>query len=354
MEIELPSIIALIALSQGIFFAALLLLSKKYKSRTNTFLALLILDLIITVLRIHGFIQNELFIQLFEHVAVEYLLPVFLLLYVLKSVDHTVDRWVYILLLCPFLAFSSIHSLLSLADIYEWEALGATLEDVEIIELYVIVVFILVVSIKSVQIVQKSPVRPAFKKWLFVIFWSMISLSLLLLGAELFESLLTVDIWEYAWTGTALFLIAVSFYGVQQATIEQQVVILRSFQNVKKANETTSRKGRPTHFEQLQRLMTEDKLFKLPDLSREMVASRLGLAPSTVSRILKENSNQSLTDFVNAHRVELAKSMLDDRQFDIFSLEAIGREVGFKSRSAFYEAFKKMTGKTPGNYKKQR
>ena len=44
--------------------------------------------------------------------------------------------------------------------------------------------------------------------------------------------------------------------------------------------------------------------------------------------------------------------MLLDATFDQYSLVALGMEAGFKSKSAFYAAFKKQTNMTPAAFLK--
>jgi len=52
-------------------------------------------------------------------------------------------------------------------------------------------------------------------------------------------------------------------------------------------------------------------------------------------------------------RVEEAKTYLIDNEFANYTLVAIGLEAGFNSKSAFNSSFKKITGKTPSQFKQR-
>jgi len=51
---------------------------------------------------------------------------------------------------------------------------------------------------------------------------------------------------------------------------------------------------------------------------------------------------------VNLFRIEAAKKLLQANSK--LTIEAIGQECGFKSKSSFYSAFKKRTGTTPSKF----
>ena len=54
--------------------------------------------------------------------------------------------------------------------------------------------------------------------------------------------------------------------------------------------------------------------------------------------------------FINEKRVERAKKLLVNNHH--LSLEGIGYEAGFNSKSSFFATFKKLTGQTPAQYKR--
>ena len=71
-----------------------------------------------------------------------------------------------------------------------------------------------------------------------------------------------------------------------------------------------------------------------------------------LSRAIKQLSNQNFASYINSYRVEEAKRLLKNKEFDNYTIEALAEMSGFKSKSAFNTAFKKITGDTPSHYKK--
>ncbi|WP_273447906.1 helix-turn-helix domain-containing protein [Neolewinella agarilytica] len=103
----------------------------------------------------------------------------------------------------------------------------------------------------------------------------------------------------------------------------------------------------------LRQLMEEEQLYRNPDLGRQVVAEQLGISEGYLSQVMSTQVGQPFADYINSYRVEEAKRLLSSPEFSPYSLEAIGLEAGFKSRSAFYTCFKKATGTTPGMFRKE-
>ena len=101
-----------------------------------------------------------------------------------------------------------------------------------------------------------------------------------------------------------------------------------------------------------EKFIAEEKNYLDPQISLEKSADALNVNKSYLSRILNQELNISFNDYVNKLRVEEAKNILDETEFANYTLSAIGLEAGFNSKSTFYSAFKKFTGKTPSDYQK--
>ncbi|BDD02596.1 helix-turn-helix domain-containing protein [Aureibacter tunicatorum] len=86
--------------------------------------------------------------------------------------------------------------------------------------------------------------------------------------------------------------------------------------------------------------------FRLGDLAEAMEISS-----HQISQVLNESVNKNFNEFVNQYRINEAVRLLQDQSYSHLTLSAIGFEAGFNSKSSFYSAFKKVTGKTPSEFK---
>ncbi len=98
----------------------------------------------------------------------------------------------------------------------------------------------------------------------------------------------------------------------------------------------------------LNRVLTTEEFFKNADITLPEVADKLKITPHHLSQLLNDNLEKSFPYYINEFRIEAAKAMIKSRP-DL-SLEGIGYECGFNSKSTFYTAFKKHAGTTPAKY----
>ena len=101
----------------------------------------------------------------------------------------------------------------------------------------------------------------------------------------------------------------------------------------------------------LKQIMENHKLYNNPNLKIKDVAKYLNIVPHKLSQLLNDNLDKSFKNYINEYRINEAKKLIQEKEK--ITLEAIGYECGFNSKSTFYSAFKKHTGKTPSQYKSQ-
>lgn len=98
--------------------------------------------------------------------------------------------------------------------------------------------------------------------------------------------------------------------------------------------------------------MKEESLYTDQELSLEMLSKKLGINPKYLSQTLNAHLELGYIDFINQYRIEEAKRLLLKGENKSLTIEAIGKNAGFKSKSSFFRAFKKHTGQTPQQYLK--
>jgi len=104
----------------------------------------------------------------------------------------------------------------------------------------------------------------------------------------------------------------------------------------------------------LDALMTTGKAFRDPALTLDGLAEKLSLPRHQLSQLLNQHLGTPLVDYLSHLRVEDAKTGLLDPANDAYTIEAVARDAGFASRSAFYAAFRQATGQTPTAYRRAR
>ncbi|WP_135554235.1 helix-turn-helix domain-containing protein [Paenibacillus cymbidii] len=85
-------------------------------------------------------------------------------------------------------------------------------------------------------------------------------------------------------------------------------------------------------------------------ISLAVVADRLGLNPSYLSRIFKENTGETFSDYLTRLRMEKSKRLLLDSNDKI---KEISQQVGYYKTSYFIKLFKTYCGVSPGEFRKQ-
>lgn len=98
----------------------------------------------------------------------------------------------------------------------------------------------------------------------------------------------------------------------------------------------------------LERVMTEKSVFKNPNLKLNDLANEINVSGHQLSQLLNDTVGKSFTSYVNEYRIQEACRILSTTEN--LTIEAVGEEVGFNSKSTFFSSFKKLKGMTPAMY----
>ncbi|WP_242069694.1 helix-turn-helix domain-containing protein [Paenibacillus dendritiformis] len=106
----------------------------------------------------------------------------------------------------------------------------------------------------------------------------------------------------------------------------------------------------PKHTERIERVIAYIHDHYDQDISLQQCADAIGLNTFQVSRLFKKHTGCNFVDYVIAYRIEKAKDMLLHTDMRI---QDIAGKLRYTSVQNFIRTFKKTTGMTPGQYRKQ-
>lgn len=364
MSLSISDFFILASVIQGISIGLAILCAPFFRSKTNNYLAGFILTLSgMTFLgwqEFDGFWPDYIWSLMWE-----FLVPVFLFQYFLRVLNHPYLRarwlpWLY----APFAFFLTIDLIVDFDfafGLYQlpfpednpvYDFYDAFLDTLALWWNILIVTWVFRIAWNDNQ----APTER--RSWLVRFGIAMLVVLAIWFLSDAVQARTQIeDPFATIWIAMSLLFWWIAYTGVYQLRIleertEIHDLLMRRVTAKQLARVDPVVTGKNLYTSQLSSLMTEDHLYRNPDLGRQLIANRLGISEGYVTQVLQDGLGIGFVDYVNGYRIAAAQEMLLDEAFVPFSLEAIGQEAGFKSRSAFYEAFKKATGKTPGRYRK--
>jgi len=123
-------------------------------------------------------------------------------------------------------------------------------------------------------------------------------------------------------------------------------------QEEKKRYQSSSLKllEKEAYIKQLQFLMETEKPFLRNDLRSKDLAALLTIPNHHLSQLINESFGYSFFDYINKHRVQEAKLIIQNNTD--FTLLKVAFEAGFNNKTSFINAFKKFEKQTPSTFRK--
>lgn len=365
MSLSLTNFFIIFSVIQGFSIGLAILCAPFFRSKTNSYLAGFILTL--SSMTFLGWQEFDFFwFDYLWSLMWEFLIPVFLFQYFLRVLDHRFLRapwlpWLYV----PFAIILAIDVLIDLDFVFALYELPFTSRNPTYnfydAQLDTLAMWwnILLISWMFYLAWQDRQAPAERRRWLLRFGAAMLAVVTVWLLADIVET--TTEIKEpYTpiWIAMSLLFWWIAYAGVYQLRILEEQSEIHALLSRRETPRKIPATAPPATDEnpyaaRLDGLMTEDHLYRNPDLGRQLIAEHLGISEGYVTQVMQDGVGVGLVDYVNGYRISAAREMLSDDAFAPYSLEAIGREAGFKSRSAFYDTFKKATGATPGAYRKR-
>lgn len=109
----------------------------------------------------------------------------------------------------------------------------------------------------------------------------------------------------------------------------------------------------PEAIARIRNTMEKHQLYLKQNLNIEDFARQVGIHFREVSSIINKEFNTNFFEFVNEYRVNRAKEILLDPQYAEMTILDILLESGFNSKSSFHRFFKRYTGMSAAEFRKQ-
>jgi AraC-like DNA-binding protein len=209
-------------------------------------------------------------------------------------------------------------------------------------------------------------------KWLRIF---VVCFSLLWIFAGIIDIFFRAISWDIVWLLCSLIIFMIGYFGFNQPEIFSSGVSLSEKDknpdispNTNKIKDTINITAEIKKYEKsaltpetadlylskLKKAMEEKKLYLQNDISLTSLSSILGISSHNLSQVLNENLEMSFYDYINSQRIEYSKKLLPDKNYANRNISSIAFDSGFNSLSAFNSAFKKFTGMTPSEFRKNK
>jgi len=353
---------------QGLFFGVVCLSSRKYRSAATLFLLALIV--VFTFNNLQYYLQDSGIIssrKLFTIVFVPYQLIAGPLLFfyglcLMHPKDKIPKKTLWLLL--PFaigLLYTTSYKILYAAGIIDYDLFGYfdiifTFLEFFAIFLNMVLVVSLLLRLRRIENTSEaySPesVSPQLS-WFKIILWVFFLLCFLWIYNAILSFLYEVETAYYSlWIAMSAMIYWLGHVGVYKYGIEEERKSIRHY-SIENRVYYAPIKQKNEHIMAMEKLLVGERHFLDPTLTLDKLAEQLSLSKSHLSRVINTELGMGFPDYLNALRVEEAKSYLANPEFANYTLVAIGLEAGFNSKTTFNTVFKKVTTLTPSEYRNE-
>jgi AraC-like DNA-binding protein len=358
---------------QGFVFNIATFFSRKKIEKTILFLNLFVFFLSLNNLQSwlidKGFVSSHAFWQNFIVPWYVLIVPMYYA-FLISYLEIEKKRWTFILISgCIFLLEFLTRSWVTYL-VYDGQWEPHRLDDYNILEDIITLSYSLFLFFKAYRILYKyeglhSPILLFDNLNWLKRFMSMGGLVFVLWMMAVFFNLTGMVEQPYSYyplrLGSSILIYWVGYQAFFHYVVLKDRILLRGvIRNERITNDKNNSNGLPNldksqkeanTFKDIQNFILKEQRYLDPYLSLENLSHEVNTSTSSLSKLINTYSDGNFSDYINKFRVEEAKKLLSHPDYGAYTIVAIGLECGFNSKSTFYTAFKKFTGKTPTQFR---
>ncbi|WP_394747517.1 helix-turn-helix domain-containing protein [Spongiimicrobium salis] len=203
---------------------------------------------------------------------------------------------------------------------------------------------------------ERADMRILELSWIRVIavlFLVSTGISIIRLSVELLVGVRYFEIWDLL--RYIILVTVIGFYGLKYGVVYKAEELVPDAATADKRYKHSPLKDKEITLLQqtIDRFFKENNAYLKPEFSLAMLSKSTNIPKHHLSQIINLEMNTTFYDLVNSKRVAYAMARIREKDNLNLTLEGLGYECGFNSKSAFFSNFKKKTGKTPGQFKKE-
>lgn len=102
---------------------------------------------------------------------------------------------------------------------------------------------------------------------------------------------------------------------------------------------------------QIEKYIRNERPFLRPGFNLNDLVEQLEIPRHHLSACINQYFEVNFNDFINEYRVGYILEEMPPEKWEQLTIEGVGQEAGFNSRSSFYNAFKKFAGMNPSEFR---
>jgi len=198
--------------------------------------------------------------------------------------------------------------------------------------------------------------------WLRVVVASLLIIWIVDTALYVFSKLNIIPAYllDFSNFGVTIFIYICGYFALKQPEIFAEMEIMKDEQveeliheQIYDEKEAVEKKEKDELLrEKLVGYIREHEPWRDYSINLKLLSEKTGIPSYRISKIINESFNQNFFMFINSYRIKQVESVLRS-QTETRNILEIAFESGFNSKSTFNDVFKKITGKTPTQFRKE-